>query len=1563
MEASNKTKSECSKKRVLNIRINDTKRKLIKIKLDKKDEKNNVKEKYTNTIIGNKENNESKINYDLYINANEKIIKKDTFLLNVKYYLKPKPFIIRLNEKPFYSYIDKIGFNKNDIIKMLEREKINFYRNTVNIKIKREGEKYFEKIKQFNNETINKFVTLEISYNEMKQSIKISEQLNNELARLKRIYEQKKILNKKYDLIYLYASPIFKELSNDGVYEKISYREEVKEILDIIKKKQKEFRYRYELFFQCASDNYLKYVLENMKTKILHISSHGVVNKETNKYKLVLESQENCGKKLVIEEEMLIKYFQSNQVNLENIDLVVLLSCFSERFKNIIIKYCKNKSPKYIIYVKKIPEFGGEIKDKLCILFTKYFYKELLDGNSIYDSFKKAKENLQKDGSILSLFNSENGNNDTEKALKEIDKLQIIEVSQISQLQKKDISQNKNKENEVNKEIEKMEYKPREQIYPFDKNKHGKLNQIKNVIANFNPKKYISILGRVHIINKILQDLKEQKCRFTIIYGHTGSEILNFAEALSVYIFEREVIQGYKIFNEFVSKDVVNYIKSIKIYNRKKIIISIRIWYNEDLIEDIIKDFKKYKNFYFLLILDKESIKNHKIDDCNFFNSLLEIDGAKKLFQALCPNEKIASYAECIINTKYPRKKEEENYDPKIIEKLYDSFKANNYNVELVNINLNQNNDEYLLNLSLDNPLYGYLFLLSKMPLGLPNSFLYLIFNINLTDNLVSVNSWNNWNYINKDGIDFEYLINNNKYNQDKKISFKTFEKNSMIYMLKALKIYCQILYSYIIKNRDKIIYPDEKVHFIFNSYNNEGIWKSDISNLTDTNDINENEFLNNDFNIKNHAENINNLINYLVDKIEYFGEQPIYIEYIKYLLEIILLFPSYFFLKKICISYIKKYIYFCNKCIEHFEKNPEKLKSPPDKRNNLDVKNDNIIEDLKFDEDLKLQVEDINKKWNNLKNEKEINKDNYEIWKEKFNNQKSKLLIYLYSISSEKINIPLEELNSELTSELKILESIKSGDINKLKNLLNNTKMCLSPERKALLCYELSRKYYSKGPNKAIDYLNRGLKLSNENKILFLQHRINIDLCYIFLKEYLNNYEREDDKSIYYSIIQEKINLLNDLIYTNEFPNNVKLKEEKIFLCKRLSELIKPNVIMLNSNPLNNGFSVISNGINAFPNNQYYILEELMQQENMKKIQSDIKIKSYILNEENLKDSLKKSGEILIIQSDDFTEDGDIVLESEEGISRKLNSSEFLEIFNSEEKKIIKYKIVILCFFNSSKFVDLLENNKIEYENLIYFKSSDDFDKYENDNKYFEFNRFCVEFIIYFISNFNDEGDFNDNILDTINNFNDEYKKDNKKCLFKVESKYRINLNIKLMNSNKKGIFFFDPLLYIQKTNFTKNINVNNYANEMLEIIKEIKDNNNIEIKCNELTKEKYKKIGIEIVKYFYRHKTFLQYFIMDFENKNIQSQLELMKGENKNKFKTNRKSKYFYLIYNYKPNNQMENLLDYFKKSDISLMIISVEKNFYNKDVVNNIDNDSYEDYDVDFSEYTVFDHDIIF
>ena len=1581
MEGSNETKPESSKKRVLNIRINDTQRKLIKIKLDKKDNKIKENEKYINTIIGQKENNESKINYNLYINHDEKIIKKETYLLNVKYYIKTKPFINRLNEKPFYSYIEKSEFNKNDIIEMLERENINFYRNTVKIKIKRENEKYFEKISELENEPLNKLVTLEISYNEMKQSIKVFEQLKNEIERLKSIKEQIKKKIKRYDLIYLYASPIFNETKDDGCYDKISYREEVKEILDIIIKKNKEFGYCYEMFFQCANDIYLKYVLENMDTKILHISSHGLLNKTTKKYSLILESSENCGKMQSIEEEMLSKYLQSNEVNLGKIDLVILLSCYSERFKNLIINHCKNKYPKYIIYVKILPELNGTINDKLCILFTKYFYKELTDGNSIYDSFIKAKENLKKDGNILSLFKSKDGNNDIKKSLEEIEKLQIIEPRKITFLNKNKKTEI-NKENEANKKIEKKETKkfeekkPREQIYLFAKNKYGKFKGIKNVIANFNPKKYKSILGRVHIINKILQDLKEQNCRFTVIYGHRGSEILNFAEALCVYIFEREVIQDYKIFNEFVSKNVVNYIQSIKIYNRNKIIIAIRIWEDEDLIEVIIKDFKKYKNFYFILIVDKENIKNKKIDDCNFFNSLLSKDGAINLLIALCPSNTLyKDKAGSIINRYYPKEKEEEKYDPKIIEKLCDSLKANNYDTKMANIILNENNDEYLLNLSLDNPLYSYLFLLSKMPLGLPNSFLYLIFNTNLTNNLISINSWNNWNYINKDDIKFDYIIKNNRYNQEKKVEFKTFEKNSMIYMLKALKIYCQILYFYIKKDRDKIIYPDEKVHFIFNSYNNEGIWESHISNLEDKNDINEMEFLNNDFNIKNHAENINNLINYLVEKINYFEEQPIYVEY---LLEILLLFPSYFFLKKICINYIKKYINFCKRCIEHFEDNLQKLKLLLDKRNNVNIKNGNIINDSIFDKDLKQQVEEINKKWNDMKNEIEINKNNYEIWKElyiikseeklmKFKNQMTKLLIFLYSVSSKKINIPLEGLNSDLRLELKILKSIKSDDINELKNLLmNNTYISLSPKRKALLYYELSRKYYSKDPNEAKVFLNKALDLSNENKIQFLQHRINIDLCYIFLKEYLKNNEQKEDKSIFYSVIQEKFNLLNNLIYTNEFQNNEKLKEEKIFLSNKLSELIKPNVLMLNSNPLNNGFSVISNGINAFLNNQYYILEELMNPGNMKKIQSDIKIKSYILNEKNLEDSLKKTGEILIIQSDDFTEDGDIVLESEEGISQKLDASKFLEMFNSEEKKIIKYKIVILCFFNSSKFVRFLDKNKIVYENLIYFKPSDDFDKYENNNKYFEFNRFCFEFIIYFIINFNKEGDYNNNILDIINNFNKEFKKDNKKCFYKCENKYGINLNIKLMNSNNKSIFFLDPLLYIQITNYPKNINDNYYANEMLEIIKEIKDNNNIEIKCNnKFTKEKYIKIGIEIIKYFYRHKTFLQYYILDYEfdKKVIQSQLELMKGENQNKFKTKSKSKYFYLIYNYIPNNHMTQFLDYFKKNNISVMVISVEDYFYNEDMIDNIEDDSKEDSDVDYSEYTIFDHDIIF
>ena len=62
--------------------------------------------------------------------------------------------------------------------------------------------------------------------------------------------------------------------------------------------------------------------------------------------------------------------------------------------------------------------------------------------------------------------------------------------------------------------------------------------------------------------------------------------------------------------------------------------------------------------------------------------------------------------------------------------------------------------------------------------------------------------------------------------------------------------------------------------------------------------------------------------------------------------------------------------------------------------------------------------------------------------------------------------------------------------------------------------------------------------------------------------------------------------------------------------------------------------------------------------------------MKSLILNEANLEDTLKRKGEILIIQSDDYTENGDIMLENQKGISERMSKRRFKEIFTKIYEK-----------------------------------------------------------------------------------------------------------------------------------------------------------------------------------------------------------------------------------------------------------------------------------------------------
>ena len=77
-------------------------------------------------------------------------------------------------------------------------------------------------------------------------------------------------VSRKYDLIYLYASPIISEDGNE-TDSPISYMEEIRIIIDSMKKSKKKFNCKFE----CINENVLREIITKNKSKILHISTYG----------------------------------------------------------------------------------------------------------------------------------------------------------------------------------------------------------------------------------------------------------------------------------------------------------------------------------------------------------------------------------------------------------------------------------------------------------------------------------------------------------------------------------------------------------------------------------------------------------------------------------------------------------------------------------------------------------------------------------------------------------------------------------------------------------------------------------------------------------------------------------------------------------------------------------------------------------------------------------------------------------------------------------------------------------------------------------------------------------------------------------------------------------------------------------------------------------------------------------------------------------------------------------------------------------------------------------------
>ena len=242
---------------------------------------NKILIKYLNFKLIKKDSNETK-----------ELISKKIYALNIEYYLTKNSNHKRINSLPFLAYIKNDFFNIEDIIDLLYEENILQIYN-------------IDEYKYFNNE-LGCFIDIKDDYIKIKEKLILEFHISGRkniikynLNQTKKYFDEEIITMKnrikefldiitKYDLIFLYASPIIKNENFEELNAPISYMEETREIIKLMNYNGKKLN----LKFECANDKIFEDILRNNRTKILHISAHGAYNGE---YSLVLENLEKNG--------------------------------------------------------------------------------------------------------------------------------------------------------------------------------------------------------------------------------------------------------------------------------------------------------------------------------------------------------------------------------------------------------------------------------------------------------------------------------------------------------------------------------------------------------------------------------------------------------------------------------------------------------------------------------------------------------------------------------------------------------------------------------------------------------------------------------------------------------------------------------------------------------------------------------------------------------------------------------------------------------------------------------------------------------------------------------------------------------------------------------------------------------------------------------------------------------------------------------------------------------------------------------------------------------------------
>ena len=170
------------------------------------------------------------------------------YTLNIRYYLTKGANFRRINSKPFYSFIEKDNFNLNDIKDLIDNEVFLNKYNIISFKYYNEEKQVFEEIG--NKDIENKAnIILEFHINETKNNLSYNLNLTKKYLK-EEIIKMKNMINKlsdkvtKYDLIYLYASPIIKNDNFEEAGSPIDYMEEIRIISKLMKNNGKKYNFR-----------------------------------------------------------------------------------------------------------------------------------------------------------------------------------------------------------------------------------------------------------------------------------------------------------------------------------------------------------------------------------------------------------------------------------------------------------------------------------------------------------------------------------------------------------------------------------------------------------------------------------------------------------------------------------------------------------------------------------------------------------------------------------------------------------------------------------------------------------------------------------------------------------------------------------------------------------------------------------------------------------------------------------------------------------------------------------------------------------------------------------------------------------------------------------------------------------------------------------------------------------------------------------------------------------------------------------------------------------------------